>query len=103
MGGSVQVRGVSRVPAGRFVELPSRGRTFVREHPGPHGAPTVVLLHGWTATAALNWRPSFGPLSDHFRVLALDHRGHGRGLRAADPFRLEDCADDVAALLRSVW
>jgi 3-oxoadipate enol-lactonase len=62
----------------------------------------VVLLHGWTATAALNWRPSFGPLSDHFRVLALDHRGHGRGLRAADPFRLEDCADDVAALLREL-
>jgi pimeloyl-ACP methyl ester carboxylesterase len=84
---------------GRFVDLPHRGRTFVREHPGPHGAPTVVLLHGWATTAALNWGPSFGPLSDHFRVIALDHRGHGRGLRAATPFRLEDCADDVAALL----
>jgi 3-oxoadipate enol-lactonase len=95
-------RGGPRVPAGRFVELPSRGRTFVREQPGPAGAPTVVLLHGWTATAALNWLPSFGPLADHFRVIALDHRGHGRGLRAAVPFRLEDCADDVAALLREL-
>ena len=29
----------------------------------------------------------------------MDHRGHGRGIRAARPFRLEDCADDVAALV----
>jgi 3-oxoadipate enol-lactonase len=58
----------------------------------------VVLLHGWTATAALNWFPSFGPLGRHFRVLALDHRGHGQGIRSRQPFRLEDCADDVAAM-----
>jgi 3-oxoadipate enol-lactonase len=90
------------LPPGRFVELPGRGRTFVREHAGPEGAPVVVLLHGWTATAALNWSPSFGPLADSFRVLALDHRGHGRGLRSRAPFRLEDCADDIAVLLRAV-
>lgn len=89
----------TRVPTGRFVELPGRGRTFVREHPGPRGAPTVVLLHGWATTAAMNWSPAFGPLSERFRVIALDHRGHGRGVRSAAPFRLEDCADDVAVLL----
>ena len=63
------------LPPGRFVDLPGRGRTFVRERAGPEGAPVVVLLHGWTATAALNWSPSFGPLADGFRVLAIDHRG----------------------------
>ena len=87
------------LPAGRYVELPGRGRTFVRELPGPEGAPVIVLLHGWTATAALNWGASFGPLAPHFRVLAMDHRGHGRGIRGGGPFRLEDCAADVAALL----
>lgn len=86
------------IPDGSAVELPGRGTTFVRQVTGPPGAPTVVLLHGWTATAALNWFPSFEPLSRHFRVLALDHRGHGRGIRSRQPFRLEDCADDVAAL-----
>ena len=65
---------------------------------GPPGAPTVILLHGWTVTADLNWFPSYGPLARRFRVLALDQRGHGRGLRSWRPFRLEDCADDVAAL-----
>jgi 3-oxoadipate enol-lactonase len=58
-----------------------------------------VLLHGWTATAALNWSPSFGPLADHFRVVALDHRGHGHGIRSWRRFTLEDCADDAVALL----
>ena len=48
-----------------------------------------MLLHGWSATADLNWHPSFGPLSRHFRVLAIDQRGHGRGLRPDGPFRLE--------------
>jgi 3-oxoadipate enol-lactonase len=58
----------------------------------------VVLLHGWTANSALNWFPVYEPLGAHFRVLAIDHRGHGRGLRTWRRFRLEDCADDVAAL-----
>jgi 3-oxoadipate enol-lactonase len=35
-------------------------------------------------------------------VIALDHRGHGRGLRAPAPFRLSDCAADAAALLRAL-
>lgn len=32
-------------------------------------------------------------------MLALDHRGHGRGIRSRRPFRLTDCADDAATLL----
>jgi 3-oxoadipate enol-lactonase len=86
------------LPAGRYVWLPGRGRTFVRELAGPAGAPVVMLLHGWSATADLNWFACFEPLARHFRVVALDHRGHGRGLRTGEPFRLEDCADDAAAL-----
>jgi 3-oxoadipate enol-lactonase len=86
------------LPPGRFVDLPERGTTFVRELPGPPEAPVVVLLHGWTATADLNWHRTYESLAAHYRVLALDHRGHGRGIRTRRPFRLEDCADDVAAL-----
>jgi 3-oxoadipate enol-lactonase len=71
----------------------------VRELEGPPGAPTVLLLHGWTATADLNWYPCYRPLGERYRVVALDHRGHGRGIRSRKPFRLTDCADDAAALL----
>lgn len=87
------------IPLGRRVELPGRGTTFVRELPGPPGAPTVVLLHGLVASGGLNWFQAFEPLAEHFRVVAIDHRGHGRGLRSWSRFRLADCADDVAALL----
>ena len=68
---------------------------FVRDAPGPRGAATLVLLHGWTATADLNFFSCYGALSERWRVVAFDHRGHGRGLRSRRTFRLEDCADDV--------
>jgi len=58
----------------------------------------VVLLHGWTVTADLNWFPAYEAVAAHHPVLALDHRGHGRGIRPPDRFRLADCADDVVAL-----
>ncbi len=63
---------------------------------GPADAPALCLLHGWTATADLNWYRCYSPLAEHHRVFAFDHRGHGTGIRAKTPFRLEDCADDVA-------
>ncbi len=82
------------------VDVPG-GRLVVRDIPGPSpDAPAVVLLHGLGATARLNWGPSFRPLSRHFRVLAFDLRGHGRGLRTRR-FTLEDCADDAAAVLEA--
>jgi 3-oxoadipate enol-lactonase len=82
--------------AERTIELPGRGHTVVRDIPGPAGAPVVLLLHGLGATARLNWGRCYRPLSQQFRVLSLDHRGHGRGLRTGR-FRLEECADDAVA------
>jgi pimeloyl-ACP methyl ester carboxylesterase len=90
------------LPLGRRIELPGRGTTFVREVSGPPGAPTVVLLHGLVASGGLNWFQAFGPLGRHFRVVAPDLRGHGRGVRSNRRFRLADCADDVAALIREL-
>jgi len=87
------------LPFGRTVELPGRGTTFIRELSGPSEFhPTVMLLHGWTATADLNWFRCFYPLAKHYNVVALDHRGHGRGIRSRRVFRLSDCADDAVAL-----
>ncbi len=58
-----------------------------------------MLIHGVTFTAELNWAKVFAPLARHFRVVAADLRGHGDGIRAGSRFRLEDCADDVTALV----
>jgi 3-oxoadipate enol-lactonase len=89
------------LPRGREVELPGRGSTFVREVPAPKGRkrmPSILLVHGWTVTADLNFYECFGPLGARYRVVAHDQRGHGRGIRAEE-FSLEDCADDIAVLI----
>jgi 3-oxoadipate enol-lactonase len=93
------IDGPGGLPSWRMVELPGRGDLPIREFPGPPGAPTVLLLHGWTATADLNWFTSYQTLASKYRVVAFDHRGHGGGLRSRRPFRLEDCADDAVAVL----
>ena len=90
--------GEAAAPLSRLVELPGRGMTRVWECAGPRGAETLMLIHGVTFTAELNWGKVFAPLASHFRVVAADLRGHGDGIRAGSRFRLEDCADDVAAL-----
>lgn len=87
------------LPPGRHLELPGRGTTFVRVLDGPDDAPTLLLLHGWTATADLNFYAVLPELAGRYRVVTIDHRGHGRGIRGGGRFRLEDCADDAAAAL----
>ena len=82
---------------GRRVKLRRRGKIFFREVEGPPGAPTLLLLHGWVASAGLNWLHAFAPLGDHFRVIAPDQRGHGRGIRGWRRFRprLPDVLDRI--------
>jgi 3-oxoadipate enol-lactonase len=85
------------LPQRRTVVLPA-GPVVLRDLPGPAGASTVVLLHGLGVTADINFFRCYGALGDRYRVLAFDHRGHGDGIRSRRPFRLGDCADDVAAM-----
>ena len=85
--------------------MPDRGEFFLRDtnptHPGD--GPVAMLLHGWMVSADLNWAGAYDALAAAgYRVLAIDHRGHGRGLRPMARFRLTDCAADVAAVLRQL-
>jgi 3-oxoadipate enol-lactonase len=88
----------------RTVIVSGRGEFFVRDSGESDPVrPTVMLLHGWMVTADLNWHGAYDALvAAGYRVLAVDHRGHGRGLRVLTPFRLEDCAADAAAVLREL-
>jgi 3-oxoadipate enol-lactonase len=81
----------------RVLDLPGRGRVVAWDTPGPAGAPTLFLVHGVTLTAALNWGGIVGRLSRQYRVVLVDQPGHGDGLPVG-AFRLEDCADDLAAI-----
>ena len=89
------------LPAGRTVVVPGRGEFFVRDSGGT-GRP-VLLVHGWMFPSDLNWLHAYRPLgAAGYRVLAMDLRGHGRGLRSGAHFRLADCADDAAGVLAAL-
>src|SRR3954449_1095933 len=86
------------MPPGHIIHVHGRGEFFLRDSGGD--GPAVLLLHGWMFSADLNWYPTYAALAEAgYRVLAVDHRGHGRGIRSPDPFSLKDCADDAAAML----
>ena len=89
------------LPPGHIIHVPGCGEFFLRDSGGD--GPPVLLLHGWMFSADLNFWRNYGALEDAgYRVLAMDHRGHGRGLRTHAQFRLTECAADAAALLDEV-
>ncbi|WP_132993109.1 alpha/beta fold hydrolase [Gordonia zhaorongruii] len=87
---------VEHVPAGRRIDLPGRGTTYITDSGNPDG-PAVFLLHSVSTTGLLCWYPAIPELQKDYRVLTIDHRWHGRGIRS-DGFSLADCADDVVAV-----
>jgi pimeloyl-ACP methyl ester carboxylesterase len=90
------------LPPAHVSVVPDRGEMFYRRHDVAGGGPTLLLLHGWTASADLQWFTAYQALGDRYSFVAIDHRGHGRGLRSDEPFTLEDAADDAAALVREL-
>jgi pimeloyl-ACP methyl ester carboxylesterase len=82
------------LPPARIIDLPGRGRVTARVVDGPL---PVLLLHGWTLTADVNFCHLMPKLPGG--MVAMDHHGHGRGPRRPERFRIEDSADDHVALL----
>ncbi|GHF33721.1 hydrolase [Kitasatospora xanthocidica] len=75
-------------------------RLHVEVH-GQPGAPTVVLAHGWTCSTAF-WAPVIRELSDRYRVVAYDQRGHGHSEIPPSRVRYSTraLAEDLSAVLR---
>src|SRR4051794_33860273 len=88
-----ELAGTPWLPPGGPIELPGAGTTFARDSGAPPpDAPALLLLHGWAVTADLNFFPAYQDLCARYRVVTIDHRGHGRGIRPADGIvRLPDC------------
>ena len=91
------------VPPGRVVFVPGRGEVFVRTHlTGRTDSPVLMLLHGWTASADVQFVTSYVELAERYDFIAVDHRGHGRGIRSSEAFTLEDVADDAAGVIEAL-
>jgi proline iminopeptidase len=66
--------------------------------------PTIVLIHGGPGSWDHSYfKPDFARLADHFQLVYLDLRGHGRS-EWGDPaaWSLEACADDIRAFCDAV-
>lgn len=62
--------------------------------------PLIVLSHGFGATSKM-WRPQFPALSERYRTIAWDLRGHGQTDSPVDPagYSPDACVEDLEALL----
>ncbi|HEY1237859.1 MAG TPA: 3-oxoadipate enol-lactonase [Solirubrobacterales bacterium] len=65
---------------------------------GPEGAPVIVFSNSLGTTGAM-WDAQAATLSDRFRVLRYDARGHGQTPAPPGPYSMDDLAGDVLALL----
>jgi pimeloyl-ACP methyl ester carboxylesterase len=62
--------------------------------------PTLVLLHGGSASSELCWGPAFAAYAPKFDVIAPDQMGHGRTADGTKrPFDYHAMAEDTVALL----
>lgn len=68
---------------------------------GPGDAP-VLLLSNSLGTTHEMWEPQLAALTEQFRVLRYDRRGHGRSEVPPGPYSMADLARDVIELLDSV-
>jgi pimeloyl-ACP methyl ester carboxylesterase len=88
--------------AGRPLSVRSKDGTELHvEIFGADDAPTLVLVHGWTEALRI-WVYEIRELSDQFRIVAYDLRGHGNSGRAPDgDYSLARLGDDLEAVLEA--
>ena len=65
---------------------------------GPEDAPVLVLSNSLGTTLAM-WDEQAPALSERFRLLRYEHRGHGGSLVPPGPYKIEDLGRDVLVLL----
>ncbi|ARJ44388.1 hypothetical protein B1H58_20420 (plasmid) [Pantoea alhagi] len=65
---------------------------------GDVNAPVVVLLHSLGTNLHI-WDEQVNVLKKSYRVLSIDMRGHGLSELSAEPFTIEDMANDVLSVI----
>jgi pimeloyl-ACP methyl ester carboxylesterase len=90
-------------PRGEPIEVTSADGTRLHgEVFGVSEGPTLVLAHGWTETLQY-WIYQIRELSDEFRIVAYDARGHGRSGRAqSGDYGWDRQGEDLEAVLGAV-
>lgn len=87
---------------GRVHEVISDDGTRIRATVyGEDNPRTIVLIHGWLESSEL-WRPQIRALSDDFRVVVYEQRGHaGSAPPESEAYTDEALSDDLEAVLQA--
>ncbi|KAI1504968.1 Alpha/Beta hydrolase protein [Biscogniauxia marginata] len=80
-----------------FVEVSAGIRLHYNQY-GPPSAPNLVLIPGWTQTAA-EFRKQVDHFKASFRITTYDHRGHGESDKPSFGYRVTRLAADLEALM----
>ncbi len=94
---------VAKMPPGRVLQVRSTDGTRLHaEVFGPEGAPPIVLAHGITCALRI-WAHQIAELAGEYRVIAYDHRGHGRSSapRGRRHYSLDHLAADLDSVLEA--
>lgn len=80
------------------MRIKANGLNVSCQFAGPDSAPVVCLSHS-LACSGMMWDPQMPLLSERFRVLRYDTRGHGDSDAPDGPYSLDQLADDAVAML----
>ena len=79
------------------MKIRANGISFVCQIDGPEGAPWLTFSNSLNTNLSL-WDGQEALLSDRYRILRYNTRGHGGTEAPPGPWELEDLASDIVAL-----
>ncbi len=95
-------KGPALPPSKTMIVHSADGTRLHTEVFGPNNGYPIVLAHGITCSLRV-WHEQINDLARDFRVIAYDHRGHGRsGVPAPSAYSLDHLAADLDAVLAAV-
>ena len=68
---------------------------------GPTGGPAVIMLHGFS-DSSFSFSRVWPLMPPHYRILAVDQRGHGNSDRPATDYSMDTFASDLLTLMDSL-
>ena len=89
---------VARLAGQRTLAATARATRVHHSEAGPVDAPVVVLSNSLGSTIGM-WDGVLPELTDRYRVIRYDLRGHGRTPAPPGPYAIDDLGADILALL----
>lgn len=79
-------------------QIDIKGESFYYSRTGAHDAPVVIFSNS-LGTASEMWQRQIAAFSQDFNVINYDTRGHGRSVKNAGPYTIDQLGQDVLNLM----